>query len=195
MKIDDTVSRVLASGNLTSGQRLSITVDKVIGTLHILTNSSDAVLGVFSEAVPRRSAFEVLESTSAFVKDQVTPDLLAGATKEGDLDRFCKEKFRDICTKHRNLGSDKMSKIGVKIEEVKMVVEQNINRVLQNAEDLEAVETKSEILRQDAQQFQRRGENIKRALWWRNFKLKCTIGLLIAVVLCYIFIPIISKQM
>ena len=63
-----------------------------------------------------------------------------------------------------------MSKIGVKIEEVKMVVEQNINRVLQNAEDLEAVETKSEILRQDAAQFQRRGENIKRALWWRNFK-------------------------
>ena len=40
-----------------------------------------------------------------------------------------------------------MSKIGVKIEEVKMVVEQNINRVLQNAEDLEAVETKSEILK------------------------------------------------
>ena len=88
-----------------------------------------------------------------------------------------------------------MSKIGVKIEEVKMVVEQNINRVLQNAEDLEAVETKSEILKQDAQQFQRRGENIKRALWWRNFKLKCTIGLLITVVLCYIFIPIISKKM
>ena len=65
-----------------------------------------------------------------------------------------------------------MSKIGVKIEEVKMVVEQNINRVLQNAEDLEAVETKSEILRQDAAQFQRRGENIKRALWWRNFKVR-----------------------
>ena len=34
------------------------------------------------------------------------------------------------------------------------MVEQNINRVLQNAEDLEAVETKSEILRQDAAQFQ-----------------------------------------
>ena len=49
-------------------------MDKVIGTLHILTSSSDAVLGVFSEAVPRRSAFEVLESTSAFVKEQVTAD-------------------------------------------------------------------------------------------------------------------------
>ena len=170
-------------------------MDKVIGPLHILTSSSDAVLGVFSEAVPRRSAFEVLESTSAFVKEQVTPELVTGATKEGELNRFCKEQFGRICSKNENLGSDKMSKIGVKIEEVKMVVEQNINRVLQNAEDLEAVETKSEILKQDAQQFQRRGENIKRALWWRNFKLKCTIGLLITVVLCYIFIPIISKKM
>ena len=76
-----------------------------------------------------------------------------------------------------------MSKIGHKIEEVKMVVEQNINRVLQNAEDLEAVETKSEILRQDAQQFQRRGENIKRALWWRNFKV-CGNDVILVILSC-----------
>ena len=194
-KIDDTVARVLSSGNLTSGQRLSITVDKVIGTLHILTNNSVVVVGVFAEGVPRRSAFEVLESAAGFVKEQVSPELISGATKEGEINKVCKEYFRELCTKNENLGSDKISKIGSKIEEVKLVVEQNINRVLQNAEDLEAVETKSEILRQDAQQFQRRGENIKRALWWRNFKLKCIIALLVGVVLCYIFIPIISKSM
>lgn len=186
---------MLASGNLTAGQRLSITVDKVIGTLHILTNSTDAILGVFAETVPRRTAFEILEQTSACVKDQVTPDLLGGATKELELNRFVGNHLKDICAKNENVGSNKISKIGSKIEEVKLVVEQNINRVLQNAEDLEAVETKSEILRQDAAQFQRRRENIKRALWWRNFKLKCIIALLIGVVLCYIFIPIISKQM
>eukprot|EP00212_Chloropicon_laureae_P008287 CAMPEP_0197494298 /NCGR_PEP_ID=MMETSP1311-20131121/28785_1 /TAXON_ID=464262 /ORGANISM="Genus nov. species nov., Strain RCC856" /LENGTH=159 /DNA_ID=CAMNT_0043039663 /DNA_START=546 /DNA_END=1025 /DNA_ORIENTATION=- len=159
-----------------------------------MTTSSDAVLGVFSESVPRRAAFEVLESTSAFVKDQVSPELVTAATKEGELNRFCKDHFKETCSRNENLGSNKMSKIGVKIEEVKMVVEQNINRVLQNAEDLEAVETKSEILRQDAAQFQRRGENIKRALWWRNFKLKCIIALLVIVVLCYIFVPIIAKM-
>ncbi len=87
---------MLASGNLTSGQRLSITVDKVIGTLHILTTSSDAILGVFSESVPRRAAFEVLESMAAFVKEQVSPDLVSGATKEGELNRFCKDHFKEV---------------------------------------------------------------------------------------------------
>ena len=53
-------------------------------------------IGVFSEGVPRRSAFEVLESTSAFVKEQVSPELISGATKEGELNRYCREQFKEV---------------------------------------------------------------------------------------------------
>ncbi len=59
--------------------------------------------GVFSEGVPRRSAFEVLESTSAFVKEQVTPDLINEATKEGELNRFCKDQFKEVSLSFLNL--------------------------------------------------------------------------------------------
>ncbi len=193
-QIEGTIAKVLGSGNLTPGQRLSITVDKDIGTLHIVTSKSEAILGIFSSQYGRRPAFEMLSQVSTYVQNNVTQTQIAQASKQGEINRQCISFFKEMCGKYENAVGDKITSVGMKIDEVKAVMEQNINRVLQNAEDLEVVENKSEILRQDAQQFQRKSESIKRALWWRNFKLKCIIFLLVSVVLLYILIPIISKS-
>ena len=45
----------------------------------------------------------MLESTSAFVKEQVTPDLINEATKEGELNRFCKDQFKEVSLSFLNL--------------------------------------------------------------------------------------------
>ena len=88
---------------------------------------------------------------------------------------------------------DKVAAMGLKVEEVKTVMEGNINRVLQNAENLESVENKTEQLRSTAQTFQKKSENVKKALWWRNFKVKLILFILITCIVLYITLPLIVK--
>lgn len=78
------------------------------------------------------------------------------------------------------------------MDEVKATMEGNINRMLDNAETVGAVEDKSEALRAGAQQFQRRSDNVKRMMWWRLVKLKIIFGTLVICILGYIIVPIIA---
>ena len=50
--------------------------------------------------------------------------------------------------------------------------------------------TLAENLRSNAMQFQRQSEDLRRILWWRNFKMKVIVGLLVGCILGYILIPI-----
>ena len=92
-----------------------------------------------------------------------------------------------------DVGSDKISLVNRQVDEVKNVMENNINKVMQNTENLSDVMNKTELMAAGASTFQKRSETIAKALWWRNFKMKLIIGLLVGAILGYIFIPIIIE--
>lgn len=91
------------------------------------------------------------------------------------------------------VGTDKISLVNMQVDEVKSVMENNINKVIQNTENLNDVMNKTELMAAGASTFQKRSESIAKALWWRNCKMKIIIGLLIGSILGYIFIPIIIE--
>ena len=69
-------------------------------------------------------------------------------------------------------GGAKLQEVSLQVDEVKSVMVDNINKVLDNADSLSVVETKSEGLRLGAQTFQRQATEVKNILWWRNFKVR-----------------------
>lgn len=99
-----------------------------------------------------------------------------------------------LMTKYEaEVGTDKISLVNRQVDEVKSEMENNINKVMQNTENLSDVMNKTELMAAGASTFQKRSESIAKALWWRNFKMKLIIGLLVGAILGYIFIPIIIE--
>ena len=74
------------------------------------------------------------------------------------------------------------------------VLDADVRRTRQDEAELSAVEDKSEGLRLGAQTFQRHSTELKNVLWWRNFKIKAIVAIVVLVVVGYIVIPIFVKQ-
>mmetsp|Transcript_13277 Transcript_13277/g.45936 ORF Transcript_13277/g.45936 Transcript_13277/m.45936 type:complete len:224 (-) Transcript_13277:652-1323(-) len=188
----ETVKRVLTSGNLRPKTQLTVTVNDTVGALHLMGGTSDVLAVVTSASYPRRSAFKLLAELREVVSAEVAEGAVDAMTKENELRTLVSGGFREKCCQYDDLASvDKVTAVSAQVEDVKMQMEGNIGRMLENAENLSAVENKTEVLRAGAAQFSKRSEQVKRILWWRNVKVKMIVLLLVLCVLGYILVPII----
>lgn len=187
----ETAHKVLQSGNLKPKSQLTVTIDQTIGTLHLAAGDVDVIAVITAPEYPRRSAFKLLDEIRVQVEAHIPREGVTGATKEGEY-KHQMPFLKESCVKFEDLAEvDKLTAVGAQVDEVKAVMEGNINKMLDNAETVNAVEDKSEQLRAGAQQFQRRSDHVKRMMWWRLVKLKLIFGTLIMCILGYILIPII----
>jgi len=80
---------------------------------------------------------------------------------------------------------DKVTRVQNKIDEVKDVMLENIDHILERGEKLEDLAVKTNELDASAAQFQQSAHEVKKAMWWKNMKMWI---LLIVVVLVVILI-------
>jgi hypothetical protein len=191
----ETANKVLTSGNLKAKSQLTVTIDHNIGTLHLAAGEDDVIAVITAPNYPRRSAFRLLDEIRSQVDDVVPAGGVAGAQRAMEY-QSALPFVRDAALKYEELAEvDKITAVGNQVNEVKAVMEGNINKMLDNAETVGAVEDKAAGLRAGAQQFNRRSEQIKKMMWWRLAKLKMIFALLVIAVLGYIFAPIIAAEM
>jgi len=67
-------------------------------------------------------------------------------------------------------------------------------QVLDNAESLQNIETKSDMLRDGAQMFQKKSIQVRKIMYCRSLKAKIIVGILVLTILLYILVPIIIKN-
>ncbi|PWA83091.1 hypothetical protein CTI12_AA171440 [Artemisia annua] len=78
----------------------------------------------------------------------------------------------------------KLAKVKAQVSEVKGVMEQNINSVLDRGVQIEVLVDKTENLRDQAQEFRRGGTQMRRKMWLQNMKIKLIVlGIIIALIL------------
>ncbi|KAL8108611.1 hypothetical protein AgCh_024905 [Apium graveolens] len=81
----------------------------------------------------------------------------------------------------------KLSKVKAQVSEVKGVMMENIEKVLDRGEKIELLVDKTENLHQQAQDFRTAGTQIRRKMWFQNMKIKLIVlGILIALILIII---------
>jgi vesicle-associated membrane protein 72 len=73
------------------------------------------------------------------------------------------------------------------VSEVKNIMMENIEKVLDRGEKLEVLVDKTESLRYQADQFQKSGKALRNKMWWQNIKMKLLVGLIVAIVIVVIF--------
>ncbi|KAJ3670168.1 hypothetical protein LUZ60_010492 [Juncus effusus] len=81
----------------------------------------------------------------------------------------------------------KLSKVKAQVSEVKGVMMENIEKVLDRGEKIELLVDKTENLRSQAQDFRQQGTQVRRKMWLQNMKIKLIVlGIIIALILIII---------
>jgi hypothetical protein len=78
---------------------------------------------------------------------------------------------------------NKVAKVQTQVSEVKEIMMQNIEKVLDRGEKLELLVDKTENLRYQADQFQKGGKALRNKMWWQNVKMKLLVALIVSIVI------------
>uniref|UniRef100_A0ACD5WFZ9 Uncharacterized protein n=1 Tax=Avena sativa TaxID=4498 RepID=A0ACD5WFZ9_AVESA len=82
---------------------------------------------------------------------------------------------------------NKLAKVQAQVSEVKNVMMENIEKVLDRGEKIELLVDKTENLRSQAQDFRQQGTQVRRKMWLQNMKIKLIVlGIIIALILIII---------
>jgi hypothetical protein len=66
----------------------------------------------------------------------------------------------------------------------------NINKVSERGERLDSLQDKTDNLQRSAQGFRRGANRVRKAMWWKDMKMRmCIIGVIVAIILIAIIVP------
>lgn len=80
-------------------------------------------------------------------------------------------------------SADSFAQVNSKLDDVRNVMVQNIEMVLERGEKLELLVDKTDRLQQQAFKFERSSRQLKMAMWWRRIQLYLLIFLVVAIVI------------
>jgi len=93
----------------------------------------------------------------------------------------------EFCMQHPEELS-KVSKVKAEVTQVKNIMLDNIERVLDRGEKIELLVDKTENLRSQADTFHRTGRQLRTRMWWQNLKMKLLVGSIVLGVILVIFL-------
>lgn len=84
---------------------------------------------------------------------------------------------------HNGSGADAFAQVNTKLDDVKNIMVQNIEMVLERGEKLELLVDKTDKLQSQAHKFEKSSKELKNAMWWRRVKLYLLIFFILAFAL------------
>ncbi|CAG5867719.1 unnamed protein product [Menidia menidia] len=84
--------------------------------------------------------------------------------------------------------SAKMDQVQSQVNEVKVILKDNINKVLERGDRLDELIGKTDDLQASADSFQRTSTRVARKYWWKNVKMMIIIGVVVLIVLILIIL-------
>ncbi|KAM4527354.1 vesicle-associated membrane protein 3 isoform 2-T2 [Odontesthes bonariensis] len=82
----------------------------------------------------------------------------------------------------------KLDQVQTQVNEVKVILKDNINKVLERGDRLDDLIGKTDDLQASADSFQRTSTRVARKYWWKNIKMMIIIGVVVLIVLILIIL-------
>lgn len=182
--LDEKLEKVLRSGRVGEHTRLTIT-DRDVGSIHYDSDPVCLYLVICAREYPQRAAFKFLADVRREFEPQFGNDVQTA--RQSSLSRGARELLVALCRKYNVIENvDKVAAVSVQVEEVKGVMQNNIQSVLRNQENIETLLDQSDTMKNEATGFQRSATRAKDKMWWKNTKLQIAIFILIAVLIAII---------
>ncbi|KAM9841186.1 vesicle-associated membrane protein 3 [Aulostomus maculatus] len=82
----------------------------------------------------------------------------------------------------------KLDQVQGQVNEVKVILKDNINKVLERGDRLDDLIGKTDDLQASADSFQRTSTRVARKYWWKNIKMMAIIGVVVTIILILIIL-------
>jgi hypothetical protein len=161
-------------------------------TFNYLENDGYVFLVVADEALGRVIPFACLDRISAEFTQSY------GERARDAIAHSLNRSFAPVLKRHVEKGSEtgagddadenKVSRVQRQVSEVKEIMMDNIEKVLDRGEKIELLVDKTENLRFQADNFHRTGRALRRRMWWQNLKMKLIFAFFILVVILILFL-------
>lgn len=141
---------------------------------------------------PQRNAFKLLATLRNEFEAEFATDF--NSTRANGLTKKAKPLLKRVLGQYDNgAAQDKVSSVALQVEEVKGVMQDNINAVLKNQENLDTLLESSNVMRDDASTFKRSAVAAKKRFWWQNVRLMIAIVVLLIVLVLVVALPLVQK--
>eukprot|EP01121_Diplochlamys_sp_Union-15-3_P000554 TRINITY_DN10488_c0_g1_i1.p1 TRINITY_DN10488_c0_g1~~TRINITY_DN10488_c0_g1_i1.p1 ORF type:complete len:283 (+),score=51.30 TRINITY_DN10488_c0_g1_i1:41-850(+) len=159
---------------------------------HYIVSDGITFLCMADEAFKRRIPFAFLEDIQKrFFSTYKSKDIKAAQPYAMNTD-FSRILQRQMEYFSNDANADRIKKVHHTLGEVKSIMVQNIEKVLERGEKIELLVDKTENLNKDAHTFKQKSVQLKRAMWWKNIKLMVILVIIVLVVI-YVIIAIACK--
>ena len=139
------------------------------------------------EEYPERLVFQMLDE----VKNEGVLSMINGSTQE--LDPNGRQKLKEVIEKYQDKDNlDRIGAIQNDVNEVKVEVKKNIDKMVENVEDVQKLEEKSNLLKDASKDYEKNSEELKRITCWQNFKLWIILIIIVLLVVGFILYFIFS---
>ncbi|KAI9298447.1 synaptobrevin, partial [Neoconidiobolus thromboides FSU 785] len=85
----------------------------------------------------------------------------------------------------------KTESIQQQVNEVVGIMQDNIDKVMEKQEHLENLNDKAENLNENAMHFKHGANKVRKAMWWKDFKIKIIIGIIVVIILLIVILSIV----
>ena len=179
--------KIICSAKVRETSRLTIRSPEC-GTLHYQADTSYLYAVVSSDTYPQRCAFQFLDEMSRLLAASYGDKMATG--HENDLSNALKGPLSNLSNKFDDLASiDKVAAVNGQLDDVKLVMQDNVNQMLQNQESAANLEERSNVLKNQAQVFNQQATSLKREMWWQSTQIQIII---VALIIALIAIVVLS---
>ena len=163
--------------------RVSYSQDRLL--FHILAQDGLVYLTVATEAFGRRIPFMFLEEVKKRFMESY------GAAAKSALAYAYNTEFSRVLHQqmdyfNSNPNVDSLSRVKGEISEVKNVMVENIEKVLDRGEKIELLVDKTDRLQGEASRFRGHARKLKNQMWWKNAKMMALIAMVVSILLYFI---------
>ncbi|KAJ9073925.1 Vesicle membrane receptor protein (v-SNARE) [Entomophthora muscae] len=74
------------------------------------------------------------------------------------------------------------------VDEVVGIMQDNVEKVMEKQERLETLNDKADALNDNSMQFKRGANKVRKAMWWKDLKLKIIIGVIVLIIIIAIIL-------
>lgn len=181
---------MLRSGRIGEHTRLTIT-DREVGAIHYDSDPVCLYLIITARDYQQRTAFKLLAELRREFDARFGNDIQTA--RRSSLSRAAKDLLRGLCDKYNQIQNvDKVAAVSLQVDEVKGVMQNNIQSVLRNQENIETLLDQTDTMKNEATGFQRSAHRAKDKMWWKNVKLQIIIGVLVIIIIVAIIIAVVS---
>lgn len=139
---------------------------------------------VTDKSYPDRIAYQMLTEFQNIIRRSDAAKLETAAARS--LERPLKSLARDIIIKYGNASlRDPTAQVLMKVESVKVIVDNNIKKVLETHGNLEDLATRTDNLAGAANQFNKDATAVKNITWRQKVGLTVVLGVLVAGIVAY----------